>query len=194
MAFTDDFNRADEQIDASANWTCGIANTSPTYIGVRSNAVAQLNAGNEQTAICPDQGSADHYTQVVSASNSSWGGFVCCRVNVANATQYYGVRYTGSAWELYKYNSGFTLLGSWTGSNSGATMYLEASGDQITVKINGTTRIGPVTDSTLTGTRQGLRARSTLNPWIDNFEAGVLAAAAASLVYYQPAIAPLLVR
>ncbi|MCG8357606.1 MAG: hypothetical protein MI920_18740, partial [Kiloniellales bacterium] len=60
--FTDDFNRADEDLEDSAVWT-RLAATNAGTIKVRSNEVEFFAATAETLYVCPDQGDADHYTQ-----------------------------------------------------------------------------------------------------------------------------------
>lgn len=172
MAFTDAFTRADENLEASANWTRvdGAAGAG----AVRSNQFAQLSSTNTAYQ-CPDQGSADHYSQATTAVSGSWTGFLSIRTTDSN--NFIGTRPNGSTIELYKRVSGtFTSLGSAAANTGiGAVYYLEGSGNNLTVKVDSVTKIGPISETALnTVTRSGIVVRTTLNPTLDNFESGTL--------------------
>lgn len=172
--FTDDFNRADEDLEDSADWTQ--IDTNAGAATIVSNVLTSTQTGGVQSYLCPDQGSADHYSQGVIKTGG--GTFPCC-VRMTNGNNFIGARHTGGDWELFKRVSGsFTLLGDFTASLvSGDILRVDADGNDITVKINATLRIGPITETfNNTETRQGLSPRSTVtSDWMDDFEADSLA-------------------
>ena len=175
MAFTDNFNRSAEDLEASANWT----RVDGSAGAARVNASNQLRCVSEAAYQCPDQSSANHYTQ---AALETEGDAFPIATRVTDKDNYIAARVRSTnVMELYKKASGsFSLLGSYgSGISAGDTLYLESdSSDNHTVKHNGTTRIGPVSDAfNNTETRQGLIPRAaSYDPWIDDFEAGALGA------------------
>lgn len=172
MSFSDDFNRANETLETSANWTCSSNNVAK----VTSNRVG-ADVGTEMSAKCPDQSSADHYTQVSNVA-SSWGSFATIRM--ADKDNYIGMRANGTAYEVFKrVASSFTSLGSYsTTPSAGDTLYLEGSGNSITFKLNGTIRVTATESAGNTNTRQGFNMRNNTPEMCDDFSAGSLAAAA----------------
>jgi hypothetical protein len=178
MAFTDDFNRSDENLEASASWT--LIDGPAGGARVVSN-VLKINTTNSVCSYsCPDQGSADHYTQAV--WNTLAYGFTSIRLTDGN--NFIGVRHEGTDWQVYKRDTGsFSLIGSYTvGLTGGDIAYLEGNGNDITLKVNGTTRVGPTSETfNNTETTQGVCPRSVVvTNWIDDFEAGALAAGGAT--------------
>jgi len=183
MPFTDDFTGTNgDALDARTGWT--------RVDGAANNA--QINAANQLKATsatntaytCIDQADADHYTQ------STWeavsrASFVCVRLT--NANNFIGVRPSGSPakTQIYKRDTGsFTQLGPNGATTVVATdvEYIEGSGNNITAKLNGSTEVGPITETfSNTVTTQGLVVRESWNPLIDDFEAGVLAAGGATI-------------
>lgn len=177
MAFLESFDRADENLEASANWTRvdGAAGAG----AVRSNQFAQLSATNTLYQ-CPDQASANHYAQAASQVSGAWTGFMAIRATDSN--NFIGIRPGTNVVELYKRVAGtFTLLGSATVTTAvGVVYYVEGSGNNLTVKADGVTKLGPTAETAQnTVTRSGLVVRTTLNPTLDSFESGALSSAAA---------------
>jgi hypothetical protein len=180
MAFTDDFTGAENtNLGSRSGWTLidGVATSA------QINATNELKGSADQSSFkCTDQGSANHYTQAVwRTTNTSAASFVVVRLT--NSNGFIGVRNNSNTWQLYKRVSGtFTSLGSYASAPSGSNVvYIEGNSNSITVKVDGTTRIGPITETfNNTVTVQGLVPRSlALNPWLDNFEAGMLGAGGA---------------
>lgn len=172
MAFTDDFNRADENLETSSNWTR--VDGAAGALQVVSNRLHQTS-GTESLYTSPDTGSGDHYAQCEDwRSGFSWTGFLVVRATDAN--NWVGVRATGSGYEVYRKKAGsFFGPDVWSGANSnGDVCYLEASGSDIVVKINGTTRI-TVTDSFSSSvTTAGFICRGNIGQTADNFESDAL--------------------
>lgn len=88
-SFSDNFNRANQLLDASANWTLVAGGGTPT-ISVFSNA-AQASGTSSATAtayLSPDLGSQ---RQSVSCTALGTGGFVC--VQLTDGNNFIGMRY-----------------------------------------------------------------------------------------------------
>jgi hypothetical protein len=175
VAFTDDFTGTDgTNLNSRSGWTLidGVATSA------QINASNELKCSADQSSFkCTDQGSANHYTQAIwRATSTSAASFVVIRLT--NASNFIGIRNNSNTWQLYKRVAGtFTLLGSYASTPSGSNViYIEGNSNSITVKVDGTTRIGPITETfNNTVTVQGLVPRSfALNPWIDDFDAGAL--------------------
>ena len=193
MTFTDNFNRDNENVEASADWTklSGDAGAAK----VVTNKVDFTDASPEPAYICPDQGSANHYTQIVRPEGSAGNYFECC-IRLTDFNNWIGMRRgTSSKWQLFKRESGgFTVLGDSVtpAPTAGDVVYLEGDGDSITLKVNSSTIVGPITESfNNTETRQGFVNRVVRLNALDDFEAAALGVAipAISLVMapYTPA-------
>ena len=146
---------------------------------MRSNQCSDLGTG-EAAYQCPDQSSADHYTQ---AAMQATAYSFQVGVRLTDSNNFIGARHTPSSgsnnWEMYKRAAGtFTSLGTSTASFSvGDILRVEASGNSIEAFKNGVSIIGPVTESfNNTETRQGNIPRyvDTYDPWADDFEAAVI--------------------
>lgn len=175
--FVDNFNRADENLEASANWTHDglIAGGA----AVRSNALACLTTNSTGTSYkCPDQGSADHYAQFVARATANSGPFVCNRL--ADVNNFVGFRNNGATLEVYRRVGGtLSLLNSSAQSIiSGTVLRLECTGTNWRVLKDGVqVATGAIGSALLTSTRQGVVARTTTagqNPWVDDVEFGAL--------------------
>lgn len=176
--FADDFNRQNEPLEATADWTRvgGIAGGAT----VSTNRVAAVDTNTIGTAyLAPDTFSSDHFAQAAWLTSTAPGPFICCRITDGN--NYVGARYgsVGTQFELFKRVAGaFTILGSFVQALvPGDVIRLECDGDTARVLINGIQRIAPqsLAGSHAGVTRAGLVARSVaINPWLDNFEARAL--------------------
>lgn len=174
--FTDSFNRADDNLEASANWTRvdGLAGS----LAIRSNQVSAPTANVTGMYVSPDLGFADHYVEVTHTSNGSAGAgpFVCVRVT--NGQNFIGVRQSTTNYNVFKVvGNAFTLLGNVAQTPAiGDKVRLQVVGNTLTVTINGAATF---TSSTITdvpaSTRTGLFARLQIrNPWLDDYTAGGL--------------------
>ncbi|MGB0971912.1 MAG: hypothetical protein ACPGVG_13270 [Mycobacterium sp.] len=168
MAFTDDFNRANEDLEDSADWT--LADGSAGALTIVSN---EVNSPGTNTGYhCPDQGDDDHYAQakLVKTGANNW---LCVRQD--GWRNWYGIRASGTALQIYRRTNGSfsSSLGSWSGLAAGDVLKIEAEGTTIKAYVNGVERIS-ITDSTHTTGRQGLTAYSGTGAVWDDFEAGVV--------------------
>lgn len=173
--FTDNFNRANENLEASANWT--IADGTAAALTVTTNAI-ETHTNTDTLYVCPDQGSANHYSQASrSPSATSENGFPLV-VRATDAINYIGVRLrdAGATIELYKRDAGaFTLLDNYSYTHSAGDVWkLEATANTITVYVNTVSVISVTESFNNTETRQGILCRDTsITTWLDDFEADV---------------------
>lgn len=178
--FRDDFNRADGPLTAgSSDWTNVSGNANA--LSISGNQVATASA--EGAFESPDIKNANHYVQALIVGGGAVGPFLVCRMTDQNnwgAAMRFNVN-TGSG-QLWKRQGGtLTQYGSTTGSPCvvGATVRVETVGDQAQIVANGVVVAGPYSmgGSAAGITRQGVVTRTNANnPWIDNYEAGVLSA------------------
>lgn len=174
MAFSDDFNRANENLEASSDWTR--VDGSAGMATVTSNAVNCATADSNGAAYqCPDQGAGDKYMEC--ALNLSGNAFALA-MRLTDRSNYVGARSRGGNVEVYKRVSGsFTSLGSAAVSYSaGKVMRLEMEGDIFKLYYDGVLEVttGPESFNS-SETRQGCVARSVSSAWFDDFEAGLSA-------------------
>ena len=178
--FTDNFTyggtpTAAEPLSSRAGWTL-LSGTATTISVGNGGTSLNHNATADTVVLCPDQGSANHYTQVVLLGVQ---GFVCVRL--ANLNSYIGFRHSGTAFQVYKNVAGtFVQLGSdYVAALSGSNVCrLTAAGNTITFEVDGVPRCGsPFTDAfNSSQTRQGVISRgSGAFPWLDDFEADAVA-------------------
>jgi lysophospholipase L1-like esterase len=175
--FSDDFQRADQNLEASANWTLlsgGIAGG----ITISSNEpfVNDTSTGGSPYT-CPDIGSADMYVQASMPDNATGAAsFLCLRLQDQN--NWLGVRYVQSnaTLEIYKRVAGtLTRVASCTYKIvDGDVFKYEQYGNNAVLRINGDVRIGPVGIGSLftSVTKAGLVGRFAAGFAWYNFEAG----------------------
>ena len=190
----DTFNRADGNLngsttsDAQATWTEYLG-TLWTVTTNRAQVEGATAGAAEEARVELDLATDNHYAQIVATSLGS-DNFVIgtlCRKDSTTTRTFYGFRtdkFGTSRTYLFKLVSGTeTQLGSdGTAAVANDTVRVEASGTSITGKVNGVARVGPVTDSAISG-----NLRTGLHGYVggttatgDNFEAADLAAAAAA--------------
>ena len=178
MSFIDDFTNAGAQQNLSSRSGWSLADGTASDIYVPAAGTELHCAPTTETAVrCTDQGSADHYTEVVWSGNCS--GFICIRLT--DSQNFIGFRNTGTFWQVYKRVAGtFTSLGTdySAASSPGDVARMTGSGNTITFTVNGTPRVlgaGVTVTDHNTVTRQGVVARSdNATPWITNWEAASL--------------------
>lgn len=168
MSFIDDFNRANAA-NLGANWTVA----SSVDFTIVSNEARCLNApmmSFYNGTTWPN----DHYSRVTigslvdTASDNGIGPAI--RMAAAATTAYFAQCNTHEI-NLYVVNGGsYALLGTAGAVATGDVIELSATGTSITVKKNGSTVIGPVTDATLTTGRSGIWGSDgsngpTINAW-----------------------------
>ena len=173
-AITDDFNRADEDVSANANWSVlWNPDSNEQDIGVVSNQVA-AQTGTPRAAFKhgTSVGSSDQYAQIDFVSGSGSNNFASLYVRAADTSNYYEARFTNSGKAIiYKTVSGSeTLLANVTGTalSGGEVLRLEAEGTALRAKVDGVT-ISSATDSDLSGDGVGFGRNNDII--VDNFEA-----------------------
>lgn len=172
--FTDTFQRADEDLEASPNWSrpSGTAGSAAVVSNTQQFPVA---SSGDTPYLCPDQGSGDNYVEIVLEGNDGGGGPpMRVATRLTDGLNYIGV-YFITAKTLWKRAAGsYNSLGAVTWSVSDSVCRLEANGDQLEFFIDTVSRIGPVTESfNQAETGQGLLARGTTQTnATKSFEAG----------------------
>jgi hypothetical protein len=180
--FKDDFNRADQDLGASADWRFapdGGGDGAPSDIAIRGQKLASFNTAYRGAAYAsPDCGFADHYVQATVAKIPTYyNGILACRLT--NPSNLIGVELKNDRIALYeRTNAEFKELGFVTiPPLVGDIIRLEVKGANATVKKNGAIIIGPkaTAGTNATWTWSGVVSRSfAVDPWIDNYEAGPL--------------------
>lgn len=201
-SIADTFDRADSDTlgtlsDGSGSWAEVSGDND-----ISGNALISGAAGTNHSRADVDLSSDAHYSQVdiVSWSGSSSGGPLTRFSSSANTCYQFRVRRDASNYRLFKYVSGTaTQIGSTVSETLPSLPFTarlsSSSGNVHTCEINGVTKLSQ-TDSSITGnTRAGVMTFDVGGAvTLDNFSAADITAATASLVYFQPAILPLLVR
>lgn len=173
--FTDDFNRANETLGSSPNWTR--VDGQASALTIDNNMLASATTA-ETTYLSPDLGSANHYVEATLRLVGANGPFLLCRAT--NLSNWLGVRNSASVYQTFKrVNGTLTQLTSASPTPAvGDRIRLQVNGDAGSLMINGVEVAGSPFQllGDLAGvTRQGVIARTSIrNPWIDDYKAGVL--------------------
>ena len=176
MAFSDNFNRANEDLESSVDWTRvdGVAGA----LKVVSNTVDATNA-TDTAYQCPDQGSADHKGSITrNAATYSDSGFPLS-IRTTDSNNWIALRVTGTL-QLYKRDTGsFTLLDSDTHTHVASDVWeLEGDGNNITGRVNAVDRVTSIEAFNNTETRQGIVCRdAAVTNYLDDYTADTLVAA-----------------
>jgi hypothetical protein len=180
--FKDDFNRADQDLGANADWRFapdGGGDGAPSDVAIRGQKLAIFNTAYRGAAYAsPDCGFADHYVQATVAKIPTYyNGILACRLT--NPSNLIGVEFKNDRIALYERRNGeFKELGFVTiPPLLGDIIRLEVKGANATAKKNGVIIIGPkaTAGTNATWTWSGVVSRSfAVDPWIDNYEAGPL--------------------
>jgi hypothetical protein len=180
--FKDDFNRSDQDLEASADWRFapdGGGDGLPSDIAIRNQKLAIFNTAYGGAAYAsPDCGFADHYLQAAVAKMPTYyNGILACRLT--NPGNLIGVEFKNDRIALYERTNGrFKELGFVTiAPTVGDVIRLEVKGANAIVKKNGVVIIGPkaTAGTNASWTWSGVLSRSlAVNPWIDNYESGPL--------------------
>lgn len=186
MAFTDDFTGTENDALSSRSGWSGTA-------GAEINASNQLrrdgDGGSNNYNKCTDQGDADHYTQAnVYASGTNINQGFPVAIRLTDGSNFIAVRVYADTYSLEKRDAGsFTLLDSVSaaGFTTGDMFYLEGEGNSISFENqnDGASALSATETFNNTETGQGLNPRrpqgASEDPWLNNFEAGALAAGGA---------------
>lgn len=175
-AVSDDFNRSDENLEASVAWTRVGGATGQA--AVRSNKLAFT--GTTQTLYhVADQGDVNHWAQYILATTTITGP-VFTVVRATDQNNFVGVRQSTTQYQFMKYLAG---VSSQPGTSSGITptigdeVVISAFGNQFVIYVNKRSAARVViTDAALqTATKAGVVPRSTINnPALDDFSHGVI--------------------
>lgn len=172
MAYSDNFNRADENLEANANWTRsgGVAGA----LAVRSNQCATISA-TVTGYLAPDLGSANHFVQATSNVVATGGALQACRLT--DGDNCLGVTPTsGTQYGIYNRVGGSNTITNVTVSAvaAGDVLKLVATGSHWNLYVNGVWKGTGTINAALTSTRTGLVARTTVsNPWWDDYSDGL---------------------
>lgn len=160
---SDDFNRANATLDASGNWTAFaslLGHGASNGLNVVSNECKDTGADiaiERYTGIAWPNDQYAQLTLKTLATTSDEGIGPAVRMT-QNVSLYFAQCNSGEI-RLYKYINGssFSQLGIFTGTISvGDVIRLEVQGTSLTVKRNGATVIGPVTDASLASGDAGI--------------------------------------
>lgn len=162
MAFVNDtFTDTDSTIitshtgETGATWVRQFGHTGDSYI--QSNRLA-YGSGVAVHRASGTPASADYsvfgWLYVASTVSGSAAGAIA-RAQSGAGTYYYGGYVQGAGWRLYKY---IALSGTQLGSTAAQTLTvgqtylieLRVVGDQISLYVDGTLKVGPVTDTSIT--------------------------------------------
>jgi len=179
---SDNFNRSDETLAASANWTL----TRNGTFEVATNEASYINdtGGSTWYRYESDLASDDMYGQaVVTQTISSTVAIMLLRHHASAVTAYYYRVQESSACNIDRVEAeSFTTLASGTTTTAGSTaatlLYATADGSGLTMEWDGIEEL-TATDTNITGhTRAGLAGGANGNARVkmDNWEAGDLAA------------------
>lgn len=172
--FTDDFNRANSS-SPGADWVeVGAGNWSIT---LTSRLTLGVNTG-EQCMYVNALSTSDHYAQADSVAHTIDTYLIIRSTanNLSPLTFYFaGVNGSGN-YAIGKYDGGsYTGLASAAGSSpAGKTLRFEASGGDLSLKVNGVEVLGVTDGSPLSGLYVGVWGAGNPTSY-DNFEAGAIA-------------------
>jgi len=165
LPYTDDFTDTNGvQLTAhSANWT-KVTSGDPD---IQTNGLAPDVANDDQWCYLNSETPGnDQYAEIVFKSHGTDGDYSVAGIVRSSTTQLTGyvaywnrVGVPGAAYIFRVINNSWTQLGSYSvGLVNGDVLRLEAEGDQITLKLNGATVIGPITDNNIASGRLGIHA------------------------------------
>lgn len=174
VTFADAFDRADENLEASPNWT-RVGGATGT-LAVRSNQVAAI-ATTQTAFLSPDLGAVNHYVEMTMTSSGAAGPLLAVRA--VDSNNFVGVRQNSTNYQVYKVvANAFTLIGTTAQAPAvGDRLRFEARDGAVSLSINGAASLTNLSlgADLATPTRTGLVARSAVrNPWGDNYLAGAL--------------------
>ena len=195
-SFADTFNRANEALGASSNWTRigGAAGDA----AITGNAVACTTTDGTGTAyLSPDRGSVSQYVECSFGDTGSGfaGSFVA--LSLTDANNFIGMRYSSKTGviEMYSRVAGsLTLIGSTsTGRADGDLfrMIFDSATSKVSVTKNGTEIVALTTVSALPPitSRAGIVARGIANGFfLDNYTNAASGAAISTADYATPPV------
>jgi hypothetical protein len=174
--FIDDFNRANENVEASAaKWTrvSGVAGA----LAIDTNRV-RINNITQSTYLVEASkpiSLTDHYVEADWRSTASSSGWLIARY--VDESNYVGMQINALKPALYtKINNVFTQVSAPDNVAAGDKIRIECEGQEIRLYHKGILRVTRTLDpGVLTSGRVGMQARTTLSSaMLDNFAAGTL--------------------
>lgn len=177
--FTDDFNRANENLEASSDWERTVGSAGD--LAISTNRVVSQSSGSTAYRCVGASLADDQYCQalITGGTSGTSGPGVCVRYS-ASASTFYHFRWTesgGSFYALFKSVGGSltSLATSATGqpTPSADLFRLEVSGTSLTCKVNGSTVITHTDSSISSGPHGGVRSFQ-INNEFEDFEMGDL--------------------
>jgi hypothetical protein len=184
--WTDDFNRADGNLEDGANWDGDMASGDSIYISTNTIWLRGGSGRAGSALVAPGTFTADD-TQTaqgtITTIGSCLGGLIVRGTQGATSLSGYGIEVKGTEIKLYSYDNwnyshlagapGRDLLDTWTATvNVADVVILAVDGTSITVTVNGTQRLS-ATDSDHASGQPGFAvstAAGTFFYW-DDFEA-----------------------
>lgn len=176
-AFYDDFERANEALEASsAKWSLIAGSAAGASVLNGKLSCDTTNTAPGSMYFAPDCGVADQFIQIDLDTVANTGGPVAAFRGV-DESNYLGIRNTTDSLQLIRVVAGgFTFIGGSSGLVAGDILQVKAVGDQLNVYRNGVLAIGPITETAFqTATRYGVIARFVaVQPWLRSFAGGPL--------------------
>lgn len=174
--FNDNFNHPDENLEASVNWTRIDGVVGAIQVIANEAHLVEPNFANASAYVSPDEGSPNHYTQILRTSGAL-GVYFDTAIRVLDANNFIGAVALSGLWlVMFRDTGAFNVIGS---IGLGAThlptdiVRLSAFGDKITFTVNGI-EIGTSYSFIAfnnTVTRQGMISYQTsATPTVDNYE------------------------
>jgi hypothetical protein len=170
--FTDNFNRSNQNLEASPDWFRIGGTTGRAVILSNRLRLTSVSGDSRTTYLSPDTGSTNHYAQA-SFINGTGAGWLA--VSVTDGNNFIGVRRNAGQAQLFKrVNNVDTSLGAWA-SSSGDVIRLEYQGGSAYVYINGVlTGTVAVSSPPPVTTRAGIVVGTADADFIDNYASGAL--------------------
>lgn len=165
--FLDNFDRADQALDTSANWTA-YAGSSGAF-SVVSGKLDITGSGKAigSLTVAPDTGSADHFAEVqvgAVVNVASIAALPAIRINPDGS--YLGFRQTASSFDIIQYiastNTASRLTSSGPAPAVGDIVRIYAVGSTVFLAVNGT-MVSSAQTAVTSGTLAGMALRTANN-------------------------------
>lgn len=180
--FRDDFTRANGNLSDNPNWSLWVGTA--TNVLVTSNAIQTVGTGSSDIHLCPNLGrvAVNQYVQVEYRHSTSNRGYLYLKANGVAPARYIRFRRSTNLELIVLSSEGTNTRASIVGSvSTGDIIRVEYRDGVVTIKQNGSSVGSYTLDATelaelRDNTRCGLGTAGTAqNPFIDNFEHGILA-------------------
>lgn len=177
--FSDDFTRANQNLEASTDWTRQTGTQSTAAAATVSSNQLALVGTNRTAYAAPDTGQADHWAEIELGTIPGTPGPFPVAVRIVDSDNFLAFRCSASQGQVWKCVSGtLNQIGTVTATfSTGDKVRLLAEGTAVTLyhkdavtSINGLAYAASALDS---ATKNGIAARaSALSPAADNFRSG----------------------